>query len=122
MTCSTVDLTGKIAIVTGAVRGIGAQTAALLEERGASVYAADRDPGDRRGNVLPLMLDITDKSGVESALESVMANHGRIDILENCAGVFGMQFLADMTEAEFDRVIGINLKGLLFVTQATAHI
>ena len=45
MTCSTVDLTGKIAIVTGAVRGIGAQTAALLEERGASVYAADRDPG-----------------------------------------------------------------------------
>ena len=44
MTCSTVDLTGKIAIVTGAVRGIGAQTAALLEERGA-VYAADRDPG-----------------------------------------------------------------------------
>ena len=89
MTCSTVDLTGKIAIVTGAVRGIGAQTAALLEERGASVYAADRDPGDRRGTVIPLMLDITDKSGVESALESVMANHGRIDILENCAGVFG---------------------------------
>ena len=67
------------------------------------------------------MLDVVDRSSVDAAFASIVADHGRIDILVNCAGVYGMQFLADITEAEFDRVIGINLKGLLFVTQAVAR-
>jgi len=117
----TADLTGKTAVVTGAARGIGEQTALLLAAHGASVYAADRDPGAVQGNVRPLMLDVVDRSSVDAALASIVADHGRIDILVNCAGVYGMQFLADITEAEFDRVIGINLKGLLFVTQAAAR-
>jgi NAD(P)-dependent dehydrogenase (short-subunit alcohol dehydrogenase family) len=124
----TSGLAGKIAVVTGAAGGIGLQAARDLAGAGATVFAADRDPDacaatcaafpDR---MLPLAFDVTSLAATQAALDAVGCSHGGPDILINCAGVYGMQPLLDITEAEFDRIIAINLKGLLFASQAAAR-
>lgn len=66
-------------------------------------------------------MDVTEPSTIDAAMDAVESAHGGIDILVNCAGVYSMKFLTDVTEAEFDRVLSINLKGLVFATRAAAR-
>lgn len=68
-----------------------------------------------------LPCDVTKLSSVRTALDAVWQEHGALDILVNCAGVYSMQQLMDITEEEYDRVLAINLKGLLFVSQIGAR-
>lgn len=68
-----------------------------------------------------LPCDVTKLSSVRTALDAVWQEHGALDILVNCAGVYSMQQLMDITEEEYDRVLAINLKGLLFVSQIAAR-
>lgn len=123
-----IDLTGKTAIVTGGSGGVGRQVALLFAQAGATVYATDIHaagvtPGSTGspGAIKSLALDIARPGEIADGFDIIANEAGRIDILVNCAGVYEKQLLPDITEAEFDRIITINLKGVLFATQAAAR-
>jgi NAD(P)-dependent dehydrogenase (short-subunit alcohol dehydrogenase family) len=107
-------LDGKVAIVTGAASGIGAATAARFAAEGAAVVPTDVTPAD--GIVA---LDVRDEAAVADAFGAAVADHGRIDVLFNAAGVAGGGPVHSMDAAEWDRVVDINLKGT-FITDKVA--
>jgi NAD(P)-dependent dehydrogenase (short-subunit alcohol dehydrogenase family) len=107
-------LDGKVAIVTGAASGIGAATARRFEADGATTVRMDLTPID--GGVT---LDVRDEAAIVDAFAAVRADHGRIDILMNAAGVAGGGPVHSMEADEWDRVVGINLKGT-FLTNKIA--
>ncbi len=86
------SLSGQIALVTGANRGIGAEIAEGLAAHGATVYAGARNPDDvatSTSSVVPIRLDITDESTIRNVIETIGEDRGRLDILVNNAGVYG---------------------------------
>lgn len=96
---------GKVALVTGAASGIGAATAALLRDRGASVIATDRTlSGDAH-------LDVTVEPDWEAQLASILSRHGRLDILVHAAGISAGSLLAETPLEEWRRILGVNLDG-----------
>ena len=120
---------GKVAVVTGAGRGIGKAIALALAESGADValisrtaseLAVTREAVEAKGRrALAVTADIGDGAAVRRAASEILAYFdGRLDILVNNAGVVGRQSILDMTEDEWDRVLDINLKGTFFTTQA----
>lgn len=125
---SDYDLTGKTALVTVAAGGLGAKIATTLELAEARVFATDRD-----GAALAKLksascagwdtrvLDVSDIEEIARVVGSVANEAGRIDNLVNCAGIYRMQFLSDMTEADWDLLISVNLKGAAFMIKAVAR-
>jgi NAD(P)-dependent dehydrogenase (short-subunit alcohol dehydrogenase family) len=124
-------LSGKHAIVTGAGSGIGRAVALGFAREGAGVVAADVDP-DRAGETaqaieaagglaLAVQVDVSDRASVDALLAAALARFARIDILFNNAGVSSRAPFLEMTEAEWDRVLGTNLKGQFLVGQAVAR-
>lgn len=122
------DLTGQVALVTGASRGIGYDLARALAAAGATVLAGVRMssldvawdvPG--AGTVRPIRLDVTDIEGTRVAVDSAVAEHGRIDILVNNAGLGAEHDALDISEANWDTMMDVNLKGVFFTTQAVAR-
>jgi NAD(P)-dependent dehydrogenase (short-subunit alcohol dehydrogenase family) len=124
-------LQGKIAIVTGARRGIGKATALALAEAGTNLVVGDivTDDGALDGlaaeikkmgrEVLSLKVDISKKPDIENMAVQAVKKFGRIDILANIAGVWiPGENLAETTEAHWDKVIDTNLKGTWFCCQA----
>lgn len=121
------DLSGRIALVFGAGCaapgwGNGNAAAAAYADAGASVVAIDRDIaaaqatasliGARGGRAMALAADVLDAASMERAVQDAMAAHGRVDILHNNVGHAGMGGPVELTEAEWDRQIGLNLKGV----------
>ncbi len=118
------ELVGKIAIVTGAASGIGAASAALFTNRGAKVVAVDR-PGtglsEQHGNNLDisaLSKDITDEDAPEAILEHTLDRFGAVDILFNNAGVSGRELAENLSDAEWDRVFGVNVRAMFRLCRA----
>jgi NAD(P)-dependent dehydrogenase (short-subunit alcohol dehydrogenase family) len=121
------DLTGQIALVTGAARGLGNACALALAHAGADVALGLRDAKSapelvekiratgRR--VLPLQMDITRRAEIASAVAEMLKQFGRIDILVNNAGIGPPNPVEDVTEEDFDYTLAVNLKGTFFVTQ-----
>jgi 3-oxoacyl-[acyl-carrier protein] reductase len=113
----------KVAIVTGGARGIGAETARVFREAGATVITWDvADGADTK-------VDVTDVAAVAKAAAAVAKARGRIDILVNNAGILrdaqlvkakGDEITSGMSEADFDAVISVNLRGVFACTQAVA--
>jgi NAD(P)-dependent dehydrogenase (short-subunit alcohol dehydrogenase family) len=123
------DLTGQVALVTGAGRGIGRDLARALAACGAYVLAGVRDPASAEvtwnapdgGGVEPLRLDVTDVGGMRAAVDGVVAAHGRIDILVNNAGLGANHDALEVSEADWDAMMAVNLKGLFFASQAVGR-
>jgi 3-oxoacyl-[acyl-carrier protein] reductase len=119
-TAMLIDLSHKVAIVTGAARGIGLAIADRLAEEGATVSRWDRawaDPG-HRGQVV----DVTDTASVEAATRQVHDQHGRIDLVVNNAGILRDARVEDQADQDWDAVLGVNLSGVFKVCRAVAPI
>ena len=122
----SLGLQGRVAIVTGAAQGIGAACARRFAREGARVVLADVD--DARGQALAAELgglyhhcDVGDKAQVDALVAATLARHGRIDVLVNNAGIFKAADFLEVSEADFDAVLRVNLKGSFLVGQAVAR-
>lgn len=102
-----VDLSGKVAVVTGGASGIGASTVEVLRGAGATVVAWDRTAAD--GIVTT---DLTDSASVQAAADAAVAEHGQVDILVNCAGIITANLPAHEVDADdFRRTYDVNVVG-----------
>ncbi|MCX7960701.1 MAG: SDR family oxidoreductase [Burkholderiales bacterium] len=110
------DLSGKCAVVTGAARGIGAATAALLERCGAQVARLDLEPGEGA-----IACDVADEAQVERAFAEALARLGRLDILVNNAGIAVRKTAFEISAAEWDRVLAVNLRGVFLCSRVAAR-
>ncbi len=112
-------LQGRVAVVTGASRGIGAATAQLLAAEGARVVRLARSLSPLHGEAaLDLRCDVTDASQVQVAADLVRAEWGAPDILVSNAGAFHLAPFEDTTTAEFDAQLAANLRGPWLVAKA----
>jgi 3-oxoacyl-[acyl-carrier protein] reductase len=125
----TPDLRNRCAVVTGASRGIGRAIALALAEAGASVavnyrgrlpeaYAVTETIRQRGAKAVPVQADVSDGTAVAKLVATVERELGPIDILVNNAGVALLRSLDDLTEADFDRTLAVNLKSAFLCTQA----
>jgi NAD(P)-dependent dehydrogenase (short-subunit alcohol dehydrogenase family) len=120
-----IDLTGKVAVITGAGSGIGAATARLLARHGAKVHVADlnaeaagavaREIG---GGATHHGLDVTRPEDLEALAEAVFTADGRVDVLHNNAGIGHGGDIEATTVEDWQRVIGVNLLGVAYGVQA----
>jgi 3-oxoacyl-[acyl-carrier protein] reductase len=126
-------LGGKVAIVTGASRGIGRAAAIMLAEAGAKVvinYAGNLTAAkeveaivaQKGGQSLVVKADVKNASDVEELIKATMDTFGRIDILVNNAGITRDNLLMRMKEEEWDAVLDTNLKGIYYTTKAASRI
>lgn len=125
------SLAGRTALVTGASRGIGRSIAEALAAHGANVVCAARTEKDlgevtkaiemAGGHAKPVIMDVEEGAALGQAAKAAEACFGQIDILVNNAGVNFREPVAAVSEEHFDRIVDINLKGLLFLTQAVAR-
>lgn len=105
-------LQDKVALVTGAARGIGAATARLFAQHGALVFGIDLNaPDEPTPQVEYLRADVTDVAAVEAAIEQARARHGRIDALINNAGGDVFRDPLTLSDDDWDRCLSLNLKG-----------
>ncbi|GGF30157.1 dehydrogenase [Aliidongia dinghuensis] len=123
-------LAGKVAIITGAARGIGRACAERFLQEGAKVVIADIDGADlaktateldRPSSLLAVETDVTRRAEVGRAVTAAVERFGRLDIMLNNAGIARKQDFLDIAEQDFDDVIGVNLKGAFFGAQAAAR-
>jgi 2-deoxy-D-gluconate 3-dehydrogenase len=122
-----IDLGGKTAIVTGGAMGIGRGIATRLHEAGANVMVADI-ADDEAAELAALLgervfsahVDVADAASVEEMVRAAVERFGGIDLLVNNAGIFPFVPLAQMREADFTRVMDVNLRGVFLCTKAVA--
>jgi meso-butanediol dehydrogenase / (S,S)-butanediol dehydrogenase / diacetyl reductase len=118
------QLDGKVALVTGASAGLGAATAKLFAQRGASVFGIARD-ADRMAEVFAdvpggqyASVDIVSPEACRAAVEQCVATFGRLDALINVAGFHQMRHTVSTTDEDWDRDLAVNLNGPFYLTRA----
>jgi 3-oxoacyl-[acyl-carrier protein] reductase len=126
------SLKGKVAVVTGAAAGIGREAALIFAQAGAAVVASDVDQrglaetaqliAEVNGVITTLVTDVSKQAQVEQLAQQACAIHQRIDVWANVAGCLGNGSILDTSEADVDRVIGINLKGVYWGCAAAARV
>ena len=126
------DLKGKVAVVTGGRRGIGAAISLTLAQAGANVVVVDLDAEEPRelvrsikslgkGPLLLLSTDVGVEEDVKRMVKTVLSKLGKIDILVNNAGIFSQFRPEDMKEEDWDRVFNVNLKGAFLCSREVAR-
>jgi NAD(P)-dependent dehydrogenase (short-subunit alcohol dehydrogenase family) len=126
------NLTGQVALVTGAARGLGRAISLALANAGADVALGLRDvtaAGDVAGAIsamgrraLPLQMNVTRLDQIFRAIDDTVARYGRLDILVNNAGGGYIHLAEDVPEEEFDQTVALNLKGTFFTSQAAGKV
>ena len=126
------DLTGDVALVTGAARGLGRAIALALAHAGADVALGLRDV--RTANdleqeiaalgrrVLPLQMDATNRDQIFRAVDDTVAHFGRLDVLVNNVGIAPENLFENVTEKDFDDTLAVNLKGTFLASQAAGRV
>jgi len=124
------DLTGKVAVVTGGNGGIGLGMALGLAEAGATVVVAARDEAKSAdavkaieaegGRVMAVAVDVAEEASVNAMMQRVVDDHGRVDILVNNAGTIARGLPHELSEADFKRVLDVNLTSTFLCAKA-AH-
>ncbi|HHV79764.1 MAG TPA: 3-oxoacyl-[acyl-carrier-protein] reductase [Firmicutes bacterium] len=123
-------LRDKVCIVTGAGRGIGKEIALRFASEGAKVAVCEIDEmtgaataseiQEKGHEAIFVKVDVTNRESVKAMVEETTSHYGRIDVLVNNAGITADALLVKMTEEQWDKVIGVNLKGVFNCTQAVA--
>lgn len=118
-------LAGKVAIITGGARGQGADEARLFRAEGAEVVVTDVLEAEGRALAAEIGAtfiahDVTSAAGWKSVVDATLAQHGRIDVLVNNAGIFKLGRMLDTTDEDYDRVIDVNQKGVFLGMRAVA--
>ena len=127
------ELEGKIALVTGASRGLGRGIADVLAEKGASVivnYRTDtahadsicREIREKGGKAVPFQADVSERADVAKLFDFVRAEFGRLDILVNNAGTTKAQDIFETSEDDWDFILKTNLKSLFLMSKAAMEI
>jgi meso-butanediol dehydrogenase/(S,S)-butanediol dehydrogenase/diacetyl reductase len=121
-------LTGRVALVTGAASGIGRAVSAACAAEGALVTGLDRDQAgledlqrdlEDGGRELEVAVaDVTSADDVQRAVSALLSARGQIDVLVNAAGISTMAAIVDLTEADWDRTMAVNAKGVFLMTRA----
>jgi len=125
------DLSGKVALVTGGARGIGGGIALALAKEKVQVAAADildsnnaefqdllaraREAG---GEIFPIKVDVSDNKSVIQMVENTLSHFGQLDILINAAGIISVAPVSEMSEEEWDRLMSVNVKGVFLCCKA----
>lgn len=114
----------KVAVVTGAARGIGRAICEQLLEDGFSVIGLDISPVDwgQSDQLSSYQVNLCDHNGVGEVVDSIISQHHRIDVLVNNAGITRDALLQDMLEKDWDSVIDVNLKAVFLLTQSVAPV
>jgi 3-oxoacyl-[acyl-carrier protein] reductase len=122
------DLSEKIAVLTGVGSGIGKATARMLASAGATIVGGDIDEAAAEatakeinadgGSARVQRTDVTKRADVDALIDGAAAEHGRVDIVGNIAGVPHNKMVADCTDEEFERILAINLKSVFYGCQA----
>jgi 2-keto-3-deoxy-L-fuconate dehydrogenase len=112
------DFDGLVAAVTGGASGIGAAVAAELAAQGARVAVLDLQPADGSQHALALRADVTDDASVRAGVEQIIAELGRLDVLVNNAGIGAQGTVEDNDDAEWLRVLDVNLLGMVRTSRA----
>jgi NAD(P)-dependent dehydrogenase (short-subunit alcohol dehydrogenase family) len=122
------SLAGRVALVTGASGGLGRHFARVLHDAGAAVALAARRPDSVAADAaalgeraMALALDVTDAGSIDAALDTVQARFGVLDLLVNNAGIAATRSFLDHTEAEWDAVMAVDLRGAFLMAQAAAR-
>lgn len=126
------DLTGSVALVTGAARGLGRAVSLSLAHAGADVALGLRDVKTGGGlakeiesmgrRALPLQMDMTELDQISDAVERTVAHFGKLDILVNNAGLAPENLAENVREEDFDLTLNVNLKGTFFASQAAGRV
>jgi 3-oxoacyl-[acyl-carrier protein] reductase len=129
---TTRPLDGRVAIVTGGSRGIGAAIAALLAEHGAAVVVSGRDAvrmqqavqalEERGASVHGVVADAAKREDADRLVEAAKERYGRLDLLVNNAGITRDGLLIRMKDDDWDRVMDVNLRGAFLMTRAAAKL
>ena len=112
-------LEGKVAVITGAGSGMAKASTKVFVREGAKVVAADISGAEKDtaaevgGSVLPVHCDVTSEADVEALLQAALDEFGRVDAMLNVAGIGSPEPLHELTMAEYDRVLDVNLRGVL---------
>jgi meso-butanediol dehydrogenase/(S,S)-butanediol dehydrogenase/diacetyl reductase len=125
-------LDGRTIVITGAARGIGQGVARRLGEEGANVVVADLNEegakataasiADAGGKAIGVGVDVGDRESVAAALAAAVSEFGRLDVLFNNAGISKTQHFMEVTEEDYDRIMRVNGKGVLFGIQEATKI
>lgn len=120
-------LQGRVVFITGAARGIGEACARRMAADGAQLFLTDVDGVPLQALARELggayqRCDVSDKTDVDAAVARCLERFGRIDVLVNNAGIFKACDFLDITEDDFDAVLGVNLKGAFLMGQAVARV